>query len=142
MDRYIKELSDRVDSLEAIRYAALNSNHSSPHGGNDFERSQDLGYGRKRTHSVSEQGYLQSQLQHAAGEKYPANGSWGSPDNFGAHQGYGRQAPYADMSYNSAPKLPMSPNGLAQAIIGKDMTPIELTDAEESLVTAYVRSVR
>lgn len=142
MDRYIKELSDRVDQLEQQKnqqLGALGSNHSSPYGANEFERPHDIpgAGGRKRTHSVSEglsqQGFLQNQLQ-------AASGGWNGQEGFHAHQGYSRttpQAPFAEMSYTPlAHKNTMTTNGITQAMAGSEIITamIQLTPAEEGLI--------
>lgn len=141
MDRYIKELSDRVDQLEQQKnqqLGALGSSHSSPYGLGEFDRAHELSSGksRKRTHSDSErpsqQGFLHNQLQAAAS-------GWHGQDSFQPHQAYSRttpQAPFAEMSYTPlAQNSTMTTNGITQAMIASEIitATIQLTPAEEGL---------
>jgi len=110
LDRYIKELADRVENMERNFRAAQPASPSV----NDFAMSQDLTPGQKRTHSMSEnlpaQAYAQSQL-HGPSDGYLSNtnGAWSGPGDSAvepqrASQPYDTvnpQAPTANMNYNT-----------------------------------------
>ena len=118
LKRYIKELADRVESMEKqiqggpSPYTAMSP--TSPQAGNDYGLGDDIQFGQKRTHSMSEglstQAYAQAQRQKSQ-ERFPPNGGW--QNHHGASQpvqAYDNkpQAPIAIMNY--------SPVGLDLAI--------------------------
>ena len=79
---------------------------TSPQAGNDYGLGDDVQFGQKRTHSMSEslsaQAYAQSQTQRAQ-ERYPPNGGWqnhhGVNQPVQAYDDNKPQAPIAVMNY-------------------------------------------
>ena len=55
---------------------AIESNHSSPQASNEFARTADMDYTRKRNHSASEDLSPQDYLQHGGPDRYPPQGGW------------------------------------------------------------------
>ena len=96
---------------------------TSPQAGNDYGLGDDVQFGQKRTHSMSEslsaQAYAQSQMQRAQ-ERYPPNGGWqnhpGVNQSVQAYDGSKPQAPVAVMNYNHAGlEFAMPSNGVSQS---------------------------
>ena len=128
--RYIKELADRLDQVEKkvtgggpAPFAAMSPGQSSGHNVNEYGLGPESAYGRKRTHSMSEnlpaQAYVQSQM-HRTHEDYQTNDSWQARDGTNeppsAYSESKPTAPYADMTYNnSGNEYSASTNGALQA---------------------------
>ena len=96
---------------------------SSAQNANEYGLGAEGVYGRKRTHSMSEnlpaQAYAQSQMQRGQDE-YDANAGWqvrdGTNEPPSTYGDVKPTAPYADMSYNNlANQYSASTNGALQA---------------------------
>lgn len=143
-DRYIKELADRLETMER----KLTSAQSTSPSVNDFAMSQDLTPGQKRTRSMSEnppaQAYTESQL-HGPSDGYLSNshGGWSGPgvstvEPRRASQPYDARkthAPTANMNYNTSIQdttLPLN------AITEEDLTMLDVMAWKEELMEEYV----
>ncbi|MCJ1436004.1 Glucose-responsive transcription factor [Xylographa pallens] len=126
---YIKELADRLDQVEKkvtgggpAPFAAMSPIQSSAQNANEYGLGTEGVYGRKRTHSMSEnlpaQAYAQSQMQRGQ-EDYETNAGWqvrdGTNEPPSAYGEVKPTAPYADMTYNNlATQYSASTNGALQ----------------------------
>ncbi|MCJ1386134.1 Glucose-responsive transcription factor [Xylographa soralifera] len=161
---YIKELADRLDQVEKkvtgggpAPFAAMSPIQSSAQNANEYGLGAEGVYGRKRTHSMSEnlpaQAYAQSQMQRAH-EDYQTNAGWQARDGTNeppsAYGDVKPTAPYADMTYNNlANDYPASTNGALQAstttsipgpdyhLEGEHKMPIFAAGREQLLVQYY-----
>lgn len=132
--RYIKELADRLNTLEnqlpvrhpdLQQYAQMSQEGTSPRAMNEFSPPSDGGPSRKRTHSISEglhnSGYIQAQIQRS-GERLPSIGDWSAPDapRRVTHPGSALHVPHtsqSDTHHNSSNyRSYLSPNGTAQSL--------------------------
>jgi hypothetical protein len=141
-DRYIKELADRLETMEK----KLTSAQSTSPSVNDFAMSQDLTPGQKRTHSMSEnlpaQAYTESQL-HGPSDGYLSNsiGGWSGPgvstvEPRRASQPYDARkthAPTANMNYNTSIQDTTLPG-----ITEEDLTMLDVMAWKEELMEEYV----
>ena len=132
--RYIKELADRLNTLEnqlpvrhpdLQQYAHMSQDGTSPRGLNEFSPPSDGGPPRKRTHSMSEglhnSAYMQAQIQRS-GERLPSIGDWPTPDapRHLTHPGAALHLPQSSQSdtnhISSNYRSQVSPNGTAQSL--------------------------
>ncbi len=132
--RYIKELADRLNTLEnqlpvrhsdLQQYAHLSQEGTSPRPMNEFSPPSEGAPSRKRTHSMSEglhnSAYMQAQLQRPA-ERLPSIGDWTAQEapRHLPHPGTGIHIPQASQSdinnISSNYRTQVSPNGTAQSI--------------------------
>ncbi|MCJ1405570.1 Glucose-responsive transcription factor [Xylographa trunciseda] len=161
---YIKELADRLDQVEKkvtgggpAPFAAMSPIQSSGQNANEYGLGAEGIYGRKRTHSMSEnlpaQAYAQSQM-HRAHEDYQTNDGWQARDGTNeppsAYGDVKPTAPYADMTYNNLANEYSAPtNGASQASVaasvpgsdyhleGEHRMPLFLPGREQLLVEYY-----
>ncbi len=131
--RYIKELADRLNTLEnqlPVRhpdlqhYTHLSQDGTSPRAMNEFSPPTDGAPSRKRTHSMSEglhnSAYMQSQIQRS-GERLPSIGDWSAQDapRHLPHPAAVLHIPQTSQSdinhISSTYRSQVSPNGTAQS---------------------------
>lgn len=131
--RYIKELADRLNTLEnqlpvrhpdLQQYAQMSQDGTSPRAMHEFSPPLDGDPSRKRTHSMSEglqnPAYVQAQIQRS-GERLPSIGDWPTPDapRHLPHPGAALHIPQPSQSdtnhISSHYRSQVSPNGTAQS---------------------------
>ena len=123
IDRYIKELADKLANLENHVMGApaqpnqiMESTHSSPQASNELARIADMDYSRKRNHSVTED----LSPDYIGTERYPPPGGWNGQDGAdqtpqyeaGYYPGGASQNGYTGVTqYAAGPGASMMSNG-------------------------------